>query len=195
MLTRILTVSALSVLVLAGCSNATSESPPAAPAASTGMELLAEHGVATGDVRDVIEHLDATPLAERSADFMASVRPDALLISDATTEEPVQIPIPGDDFYLSVAPYIDGTHDCYFHSLTTCTGELSGEEIQMTVTTANGEVLVDQTTTTYANGFVGLWLPRDIEGTLRIEHDGLVAETAIATGPEDATCLTTMQLA
>lgn len=58
----------------------------------------------------------------------------------------------------------------------------------------NDEVLVDETMTTFENGFVGLWLPRDIEGTLRVRFDGRVAETEIATDAEAPTCLTTLQL-
>ncbi|MFN3866542.1 MAG: hypothetical protein ACK4MD_07490 [Demequina sp.] len=42
---------------------------------------------------------------------------------------------------------------------------------------------------------VGVWLPRDIEATLRVETDAGVGQAPIATGPEDPTCITTVQLA
>ncbi|GMA34464.1 CueP family metal-binding protein [Demequina litorisediminis] len=72
--------------------------------------------------------------------------------------------MPDDAFYVSLAPYVDTTHECYFHSLTTCTGEMQGEDIDVTVTDVEtGEVLVDEAMTTFDNGFVGLWLPRDAE--------------------------------
>ena len=64
----------------------------------------------------------------------------------------------------------------------------------MTITAADGEVLVDETLTTYDNGFGGFWLPRDIEGTINVEFDGKSVTAPIATGPEDPTCVTTLQL-
>lgn len=196
-----LVLAMVASLALTACAAAdtTSDSAPEStpdPAAwDAAQELLARHDVAATDVESLIEALDATGLDERPA-LMASVRPHELLLSDETTAEPLAVPIPDDRFYLSFAPYYDATHDCYFHSLTTCKGEMAGEQVQVTIVDdATGETLVDEQLTAFDNGFVGVWLPRDIEGTLRIEHDGAVAETEIATGPEDATCLTTMQLA
>ncbi len=47
----------------------------------------------------------------------------------------------------------------------------------------------------FANGFVGLWLPRDIEGTLRISQDERAGEVDFATDADAPTCVTTLQLA
>ena len=48
------------------------------------------------------------------------------------------------------------SHGCFYHSLTTCLGELDNEDIQVTITDeATGEVLVDEATTTFDNGFIG----------------------------------------
>ena len=98
-------------------------------------------------------------------------------------------------FYLSVAPYIDQTHDCFNHSLTTCQGELASTEVQVQIVDrAGNDVLVDETRTTFENGFTGFWLPRNIEGTLRITSDGRSAEADFTTHPDAPTCLTTMHL-
>ena len=43
-------------------------------------------------------------------------------------------------------------------------------------------MLVDEARTTFENGFVGFWLPRDIAGTLRVTYDGKVGEAAFAAG-------------
>ena len=80
--------------------------------------------------------------------------------------------LPEDQFYVSIAPYVDQTHECYYHNLASCQGELVGEDLDVTITSDDGEVLVDETVTTYDNGFVGFWLPRDIEGTIEVEFDG-----------------------
>ena len=132
------------------------------------------------------------PVAERPTDLMASVRADQLVLADV--EQEVMVPLAEDRFYLSVAPYVDQTHECYYHNLASCQGELVGEDIEVTITAADGEVLVDETATTYENGFVGFWLPRDIEGTISVAWDGLTTTAPIATGPDDPTCVTTLQL-
>lgn len=59
---------------------------------------------------------------------------------------------------------------------------------------ADGVVLVDEERATYANGFVGLWLPAGIEAVLDVEANGKDATTPIATGAQDPTCLTDLRL-
>ncbi|MDP9822944.1 hypothetical protein J2S59_002753 [Nocardioides massiliensis] len=72
--------------------------------------------------------------------------------------------MPEDRFYLAVAPYVDQTHECFYHSLTTCLGELDSADVRVKIVDeANDEVLVDEVRTTFDNGFLGFWLPRDIE--------------------------------
>ncbi len=170
--------------------------PSATPTNAAADALLATVGLDGEDARTVVDTLDATALTERTDAFMASVRPDELLLIDADGTE-TSLPMPEDAFYVSLAPYVDVTHECYFHSLTTCVGEMQAEEIQVLVTdTATGEVLVDDTMTTFDNGFLGLWLPRDLDVEVTIEQDGLSATSVVSTSNEDdATCITTMQLA
>ena len=186
---------ALTALALTGCSNDAAQPAvvdAAAPSTDT-APLLAEHGLDGMDTTAVIDRLDRLPLDERPTDLMASVRPDELVVSSGQDE--IALDVPEDRFYLSVAPYVDQTHECFYHSLTTCKGELAGEEIAVEVVDeTNDEVIVDETMTTFDNGFVGLWLPRDIEGTLRVTYDGRTGETEIATDAEAPTCLTTLQL-
>lgn len=155
--------------------------------------LLAENGLVGMGPVEIIDHLDRLGGADRPEDLMASVRPDELVISQGGDEH--RLRIPGDRFYLSVAPYVDQTHDCFHHSLTTCTGELASVDVQVQVVDeTNDEVLVDETRTTFENGFTGFWLPRNIEGTLRVTYDGKSAETGFATDQESPTCLTTLRL-
>ncbi|WP_084077714.1 CueP family metal-binding protein [Demequina sp. NBRC 110057] len=186
-------------LALAACAADPAEAPSAdasATTASAADEILAAHDLAGLTAREVIDTLDATALEDRDAELMASIRPDELLLTDADGTE-ASLPMPDDAFYVSLAPYVDSTHECYFHSLTTCTGEMQAEDIDVTVTdVATGEVLVDEEMTTFANGFVGLWLPRDAEVDVTITQDGLTATERLTTDDaDDATCVTTMQLA
>lgn len=198
---RLLATAALSALVLTGCGTgddgpsgtAPSKSETDASSSAQAAPLLAEYGLDGKSTVEVIDHLDRLSPEERPDDLMASVRPGELLLS--ADEEEYSLDIPDDRFYLSVAPYAEQTHECFNHSLTTCMGELTGEDVKVQITDdTNDEVLVDETRTTFENGFVGFWLPRDIEGTLRISYDGMVGETKIGTGEDDPTCLTTLQL-
>ncbi|MGA8046407.1 MAG: CueP family metal-binding protein [Dermatophilaceae bacterium] len=196
-LTRpIVATAAIGLLVLTGCSSAQDESPsaaattPAATAAATDTSFLDEFGLDGSDPRAIVTELDQTN-DDRDSGVMGSVRYDSVVF--VTDEGEKAVPIE-DEFYLAVAPYVDQTHDCYYHNLATCQGELVGEDLEVTITTDDGEVLVDETATTYDNGFVGFWLPRDITGTIEIAHDGKSVTAPIATGPEDPTCVTTLQL-
>ena len=49
--------------------------------------------------------------------------------------------------------------------------------------------------TTYANGFVGFWVPKDITGTVEITKDGKTGDVEFSSDKEGATCITTLQLA
>lgn len=193
---RVAAAAATLLLALSACSDAADDTVPApAPEMTTEAEaapLLAEHGLDGMSGKEIVDHLDRLGGEERPADLMASVRVDELIVSDGTDE--LAVALPEDEFYLSVAPYVDSTHECYFHSLTTCQGELTEADIEVTFTTTDGEVLLEESTTTFANGFAGFWLPRDVEGVLEVTHDGRTGEVPVATGDEDPTCLTTLQL-
>ena len=185
---------AILALVLAGCAITPSGPAPSSVSSQTSeREFLADHGLSGLDVRQVIERLDTMPVADRPTDLLASVQPEALVLTDDQERE-TRLPLPEDEVYISIAPYRDQTHDCYFHSLTTCLGELASEEVQVTLTGADGEVIIDEARQTYDNGFIGLWVPRDTEVTLTIEHEGQEANARISTMNEDATCITTMRL-
>lgn len=165
------------------------------PTTSEAQAILAEFGYDASDVKTVVDTLDALPVAERSAALIASVRPNVLALTTDDGRE-ASIPMPDDEFYLSIAPYLTSTHDCHFHSLTTCRGELANATVDVTVRDdATGKTLAQGSEKTFDNGFLGLWLPRGITATVTIDYQGRQSEKTISTtGDDDATCLTTMQL-
>ncbi len=179
-------------LVLAACSTPTTESPTT----TSSSTILTTHGLQGMDAEQIVDHLDALPISERPAGLMASIHPNELMLSDGKNDD-LNLPMPKDKFYVSFAPYVDQTHECYFHSLTTCTGEMSAQDVHVKVTNKeSGEVLIDEERQTQQNGFVGMWLPRDIEATLDVSQDGKSASASLSTSKDDdLTCLTTMQLA
>lgn len=196
-----LVLSAL--LTVVGLSACSTEAEPAAstPATAQGDALPAEVlsmvedlGLESGeaaDVRQVIDAMDQLDQA-RPLPVQASVRPEEVVFSQDGQE--VAVPIEGDEVYVSIAPFVSQTHDCYYHALGGCQGELAGEDVHVTITADDGEVLVDEDATTYTNGFVGYWLPRDVAGTITITRDGLTGEVPLDTSAEGPTCVTTLQL-
>lgn len=182
---------AAAALTLAGCSTGPSDNASTEPPVTS----LESYDLAGLEAPQIINTLDTMPVADRPNDLIASVQPTELVLTSGD-ESLETIPIPEDQFYLSVAPYYTSTHPCRFHSLTTCLGEIANEQVHVTVTdNASGDTLIDEPRITYDNGFLGLWLPRGITATLTIDHDGRTATAPISTGDDDLTCLTTMQLA
>lgn len=210
---RALVIAAAAVLALAGCAaptapstpqasqasagsapagSAPTASAPASPATEPAAAFLARHGLEGLGVEQIVERLDAAT-EDRAQGPVGSVRPGELVLTDE--EGQTSLPMPSDRFYLAIAPYLTRTHDCFNHNLASCQGELVDKQVQVTVTDAAGARLVDETFTTHANGFAGMWLPKDIEATLVVTYDGKSATAAIGTGADDPTCLTTLPLA
>lgn len=189
--------AAAAAVLLSGCTT-TADAPTAvrssdggSPSAAT--PLLARYGLQGLDAPAIVDHLDRLALDQRPADLKASVRPSELQLTWG--KEEYSLPLPTDRFYLSVAPYVDSTHECFYHSLTTCRGELGGRVVHVRVTdSADGSVLLDEERTTYPDGFVGFWLPRDIRGTVEVTYAGREGRVSFATDAKAATCLTTLRL-
>lgn len=186
-------LAAVAVLALAGCASSPTAAEPTGSTAEP--SILSAYDLSGLDGRAIVDQLERVPVDDRQAELTASVRPGELLLSEDGSDQPTAVGLPGDQFYLSVAPYLEQTHDCYFHSLTTCRGELAGEQVDVLVTDRDtGEVLVDEIAETFDNGFMGFWLPSGIDATIQVEYGGYSANEDISTGPEDPTCLTTLQL-
>jgi len=178
-------------LALTGCSAADPE--PTADGTVSQDTFLTTQGLAAMDAVEIIDHLDRQKVTERPTDLIASVRADELLLS--SDDQEVVVDLPDNQTYVSVAPYITSTHDCFYHSLTTCLGELDNEDIQVTITDeATGEVLIDEQTTTFDNGFVGFWIPDEATGTIEITHQGRTGVTEFSTTEDGATCVTDLRL-
>lgn len=177
------------LLALTGC---TSTASPTAPDAAMSQNLVVQQLGFTGkSAVEIVQAIDSSPDA-RPLDFGASVRDTEVVLSTGDAE--TALPLPADQFYLSIAPYETHTHECFNHSLATCRGELADADVTVTIVDDQGKVLVDKQTKTYANGFVGVWLPRDVRGTVRVTHDGLTGSAPFATTKGSPTCMTTLRL-
>ena len=161
------------VLLLSGCT--ATALPAQTMTQNVEGSALDELGFGGLDARQVVERLDEMPLAERPGWLSTSVEAHQVLLTgrDGNTEK---LPLPDDLVYVSAAPYVSQTHDCYYHSPTSCIGELRNTEVDVSVTdAASGETALNETMRTFDNGFIGLWLPRDIDAIITIQHEDQVA--------------------
>lgn len=196
---RLIAVTAVAAALLAGCTGTATQptgSADSAPSTAQGTHdtveaFLARNGLEGLGATEIIDKLEATN-DDRQQGPMGSVRATELVLSDDQSE--VSLPMPADQFYLSVAPYFTQTHDCFNHNLASCQGELANEVFKVTIIDEAGTTLVDDEYTSHDNGFIGFWLPADISGTLTIEQDDKQTTIPISTGANDPTCLTTTQL-
>ncbi|MFC2949369.1 CueP family metal-binding protein [Virgibacillus sediminis] len=159
--------------------------------AACGSSGNAEDSSAVDDTED-IKQLVEEYSGNTSVDGSASITSTELIINDEEEERVYNLP--EDEFFVSIAPYINETHPCTNHSLTGCQGELAGEDFEIYMEDSDGNVVVDETMNAESNGFVDLWLPRNETFQVKISHDGKEVESEISTFEEDGTCVTTMQL-
>lgn len=149
--------------------------------------FLDKYGFSGLSVEEIVNKLDST--TTDPSGLRASITGEALVLSDGSKE--VRLPIPKDKFYLSFAPYVTQTHPCGIHSLSGCQGELVNQQVHALIKDSQGNEVVNSDFTTMANGFVGVWLPANIEATVTVSYNGLVAQAPISTYADSETCLTT----
>ncbi len=152
--------------------------------------FLEKYGLSGLSVEEIVQKLDSSTSDPEG--LSASITSDYLVLKDSTRE--IKLELPEDRFYLSFAPYINETHPCATHSLISCKGELVNQKVHATITDSQGKEIVNSDMTTMENGFVGVWLPRDINATVSVLYNDLTAQANISTFAGSDTCLTTLQL-
>lgn len=141
------------------------------------------------DIKALVEDYSVGNIKNHSA----SITSKQLIITKDDDSELIY-ELPEEDFFVSIAPFISETHPCEIHSLTGCQGEMVDQDMKVYIEDMNGQVIVDETMNSRANGFIDLWLPRDQEFNVKITHDGRETQSIISTFEKDGTCITTMQL-
>ncbi len=154
---------------------------------NTEAAFLDKYGLSGLSVKEIVSRLDST--TSDPSGLSASITGKSLVLSDGSKE--VQLDLPKDQFYLSFAPYVNQTHPCGFHSLSGCQGELVNQQVHAVIKDSEGNEIINSDLTTMENGFIGVWLPRDIEATVTVSYNGLVAQAPITTYVDSETCLTT----
>ncbi len=155
-----------------------------------GDELIKRYGLADLSLREKIAFLENS--VDDREKMSAGVTGTSLIVTLEGKEFTYRLP--SDEFYLSVAPYIDQTHPCGIHSLVTCRGELANTAFEVIVVDENNTTVLAGTYTSYANGFFGLWLPKNDTFRITVTYQGLTATSLVATELTSNTCLTTLRL-
>lgn len=167
-----LVVVALGAFILAGCA---------------GKKVLNESD--TQDIKQLVNEYSVHNMKDQSA----SITSEQLIVTTSNKKK-LTYELPENEFFLSIAPFVKETHPCAIHSLTGCQGEMVEKEFDVHIADTEGNVILDQTMKSQANGFIDFWLPRDKTYRITIKHDGKIAESEISTFKDDNTCITTMQL-
>ncbi len=147
-------------------------------------------------IYDAKELIDGIKLGHIDAKGYTLSATDRELFVYGTSQAVLKVmPMPASFFYLAVAPYLQRTHSCSTHSVTGCRGELQNADVTVRLYNQRGKLLLDKQYNTGSNGFIDLWLPRDLkDAKLKIFYLGKKASKTIATVSGAKTCETTMQL-
>lgn len=126
-------------------------------------------------------------------DESASITSHELIVTKGDGSE-VFYKLSSDDFFLSIAPYVNETHPCAIHNLTGCQGEMANEAFAVLIEDEEGNIIADEMMESQSNGFIDLWVPRNQKFNITIAHNGRTAKSEISSFEGDDTCITTMQL-
>jgi len=150
-------------------------------------KVLKQLELENAEIKDVVNNLDQR--IDEPTNIGARITGDKLFLYD--NEKEYSIDLPTDSFFVSIAPYINEVHPCTIHNLVSCRGEIFNQTMRIRIVDENNQIIIDEDRTTQANGFIGIWLPKGISATLKVDYDGLTVEYPISTYSESDTCITT----
>lgn len=154
---------------------------------SGASKVLTQLGLEKTDIKEVVNNLDQR--IDEPTNVGARITGDKLFLYDNETE--YSLDLPTDSFFVSIAPYINEVHPCTIHNLVSCRGEIFNQTMRIRIVDENNQIILDEDRTTQDNGFIGIWLPKGINATLKVDYDGLTIEYPISTFSESDTCITT----
>ena len=147
---------------------------------------------------DALEGLDAHAAIElanawKGSDVTSYATTEAVFFTFSDGTE-VVVPMPSDQVFVSVAPYLQQTHPCTTHYMSGCQGELVDVAVHVRAVRPDGSLAMDEIVETGANGFLDLWLPRGEAFLLDLSIDGYAVQGIVATGDGSPTCITTLRM-
>lgn len=106
----------------------------------------------------------------------------------------VLIALPIDEMFIAVAPYIEDTHTCSTHYLSSCQGELINKNFALTIVNDQERVVFEGNKSSLRNGFFELWLERDKRFSIKLGYQNKSTEFFIETFEDSNTCVTTVKI-
>lgn len=169
-------ISIIIIIVLSGCVSQQSEN---------------NKGIVDrdADIKQLVSDYSKGNIEDQSA----SINSTQLIVTNQDNSQ-LTYALPKDEFFVSIAPYVEQTHPCATHSLTGCRGELINKEFEVYIEDSEGNVIRDEKLTSNSHGFIDLWLPRDKEYRISITQNEKTVKSKFSTFESDDTCITTMQL-
>ncbi|KAE8560672.1 CueP family metal-binding protein [Paenibacillus polymyxa] len=144
----------------------------------------------TTDIKQLVHDFSAGKATGQSA----SINSSQLMVT-GNNNQTINYDLPDNEFFVSIAPYVDQTHPCATHSPTGCQGEIKNGAFNVTVHDSEGNIIIENAAMkSQPNGFIDLWLPRDKTYRISVNHEGKTAQTEFSTYEKNDTCITTMQL-
>ncbi len=183
-------IVALALAVIGGFMSLPSEGSVLKATSKTGQEMLESFELSHMSTKEMVATLEDR-LNEPKTLINAGVQYDGIYLSNGKRQ--VILEEKG-MFYLSIAPYMNKTHPCGSHNLVTCRGEMVNQAFDVLVMNDQGDVIINETISTLSNGFMGIWLPKDMKGTITIKQGNYLATGLIETTKGSPTCNTTLKL-
>ena len=140
---------------------------------------------------NIVELIDSLENDNHTKEVLASISGDTLALS--LEGQAYSFDIPNDFFYISFAPYINSTHDCYTHSLTGCQGELTNKDMFISIYDGLGNLIEEKTMNTGDDGFIGLYLDRFENYQIHVSYQALNSQFLVDTSLNQ-TCFTEERL-
>ena len=78
------------------------------------------------DIKELVNNYSLGNITDQSA----SITSTQLIVTDSDDKELVY-DLPEEEFFVSIAPFINETHPCENHSLTGCQGELANQDFNL----------------------------------------------------------------
>jgi hypothetical protein len=152
------------------------------------VEILGdkEEDIFPSDIKQLIYNLEEGIYEKK---YSASINSENVYIK--SEKKSYTYTLPDDLFYISFAPYMTYTHECFTHSLTGCQGELSNKDMYVKVYDSNDNIIIDEMMNTGDDGFIGLFLEKDMDYRVDVEYDGY--GSSFVTDPLQ-TCYTEVKL-
>ncbi|MDT8337152.1 MAG: CueP family metal-binding protein [Candidatus Izemoplasmatales bacterium] len=154
----------------------------------TKKSALQKAGLANLEITELIERLENN---EFTGEVKSSITDQEVRILIEDYE--YKFALPEDMLYISFAPFISLTHECYTHSLTGCQGEMVNQEVYVRIYDLDGNVVSEGFENTGEDGFIGLFLDSNEKYKILVSANFLSNEFLVD-GNLDQTCFTEVEL-